>query len=90
MKKSKGVLGFGVILIMAIALLCTQRTYAQGTYKWVDEKGNMHFTDDPGVVPQKEWAKMKRDTIGHPARPHGDSPGYESHPRRPQRDSRRQ
>jgi hypothetical protein len=28
-------------------------------YKWVDEKGKVHFTDDPSLVPQNEDAKIK-------------------------------
>jgi hypothetical protein len=28
-------------------------------YKWVDEKGKVHFTNDPSLVPQTEDAKIK-------------------------------
>jgi hypothetical protein len=28
-------------------------------YKWVDEKGKAHFTNDPSLVPQNEDAKIK-------------------------------
>ncbi|MBC8282485.1 MAG: DUF4124 domain-containing protein [Nitrospinae bacterium] len=28
-------------------------------YKWVDENGKVHFTDDPSLVPQTEDAKVK-------------------------------
>ncbi len=28
-------------------------------YKWIDENGKVHFTDDPSLVPQTEGAKVK-------------------------------
>ncbi len=62
MRKSKCMLGFGMMVFMLFALLlCSQRTYAQGTYKWVDEKGTVHFTDDPGTIPDKDKNKIKQD-----------------------------
>ena len=61
MKRAKGVLVVGVILTLGIAFLFSPGVFAQGTYRWVDEKGVKHFTDDPGMVPQKEWVKIKKD-----------------------------
>ncbi len=53
MKGSKGVFFFGVLVIVTAVFICSPRSHAQGTYKWVDEKGQVHFTNDPGSCPKK-------------------------------------
>jgi hypothetical protein len=39
-------------VIMLVSLLISQSSHAE-FYKWVDEKGTVHFTDDPNKVPKK-------------------------------------
>ncbi len=33
-------------------------SYAQ-VYKWVDDSGTVHFTDDPAKVPEKYWDRVE-------------------------------
>lgn len=43
-----------ISLIIAAALLFySVLTFGQGVYKWVDEKGTTHFTDDLSLVPER-------------------------------------
>jgi len=46
-----GVLGGLTVLLLALILLPPDRAPA-GVYKWVDGQGNVHFTDDPGRLPE--------------------------------------
>jgi hypothetical protein len=46
MKKISLVIAAGLLFFSAFAL-------GQGVYKWVDEKGTAHFTDDLSLVPDK-------------------------------------
>ncbi len=46
MKQLGLVISIGLILFSLIA-------FGQGVYKWVDEKGTAHFTDDLSLVPEK-------------------------------------
>lgn len=40
-------------------------------YKWVDEKGTVHFTDDPSVIPEKyrRDTETRKDTTEPPPKP---------------------
>jgi hypothetical protein len=66
MKRPKFMFAFCMILVMVICLLLgSRRTYAQqGTYKWVDEKGTIHFTEDPGTIPEKYRDKVRNPDTG--------------------------
>ncbi len=46
MKKTSLVIAAGFLFFSVFAL-------GQGVYKWVDEKGTAHFTDDLSLVPEK-------------------------------------
>ncbi len=46
MKKISVVIAAGLLFFSVLAL-------GQGIYRWVDEKGTSHFTDDPSLVPDK-------------------------------------
>ena len=55
-------------------------------YKWVDEKGKAHFTNDPSLVPQNEDAKIKTFREISPVKkpvlenePPSESPPKETH-----------
>jgi len=34
--------------------------WGQETYQWVDEKGTVHYTDDPGQIPEKYQDQVKK------------------------------
>jgi len=42
-------------------LLHSQLAHAE-IYKWVDEKGTVHFTEDPATIPEKYREKVKSRT----------------------------
>jgi hypothetical protein len=46
------------ILLAMIFLLGLALPAGAEMYKWVDEKGTVHFTDDPSMIPEKN----RRDT----------------------------
>jgi len=46
------------VFILA-SIFCGSLSFAQ-IYKWVDEKGSVHFTDDPLQVPEKYRLKTER------------------------------
>jgi len=53
-----------MVVLMAILfglLFISHFSYAE-TYKWVDEKGGVHFTEDPATIPEKYWDKAKSRT----------------------------
>jgi predicted aspartyl protease len=43
--------------------------YAQELYRWVDEKGGVHFTDNFDSIPQKYRDKVERREFPSPAKP---------------------
>lgn len=49
---------FLVILISVLFMLIAEISFAQ-VYKWVDEKGAVHFTDDITQVPEKYRSKTE-------------------------------
>ena len=53
--KSRVFLIFFIFFLLAVG----ENTWGQGFYKWVDEKGNVHFSDDPPPVSQKSQAKKE-------------------------------
>lgn len=51
------------ILVGLFCLCATSFSYAQ-VYKWVDDSGTVHFTDDPAKVPGHYWDRVEeRKTI---------------------------
>jgi hypothetical protein len=60
MKRISFILLTGLLFSSALAL-------TQEIYQWVDEKGTVHFTDDPGVIPEKyQDQTQKRKTPAQP------------------------
>jgi len=41
------------LLILIGSILYSVNSLGQEIYKWVDEKGTVHFSDDLGQVPEK-------------------------------------
>lgn len=47
-------------LLGFFCLLATSFSYAQ-IYKWVDDSGTIHFTDDPAKVPGRYWNRVEEE-----------------------------
>ena len=46
------------ILLGLYCLLAVSFPHAQ-VYKWVDDSGTVHFTDDPAKVPEEDWDRVE-------------------------------
>ncbi|MGK0178731.1 MAG: hypothetical protein ACI8PD_000519, partial [Nitrospinales bacterium] len=47
-----------ITIIICVFLLGSLPAYAK-IYKWIDENGKVHFTNDPSLIPRTEDAKVK-------------------------------
>ncbi len=56
------------ILFLSIFFFCTSIALAE-TYKWMDEKGNAHYTDDFTQIPEKHRSSVKKLEVGETAEP---------------------
>ena len=54
----KKIMAVFVITVPLCLIPMFQVAYGQ-IYKWVDEKGTVHFTEDPSRLPEKYWNEMK-------------------------------
>ncbi len=43
----------GLLILMGLTFLSFSLAFGQEVYKWVDEQGTAHFTDDLSLVPEK-------------------------------------
>ena len=59
--KSMKMMAVVLMTILFGLLFISQLSYAE-TYKWVDEKGTVHFTDDPATIPEKYRDKANSRT----------------------------
>lgn len=50
------------LIIAAGLLFYSASTFGQGVYKWVDEKGTTHFTDDLSLVPERYQDRVIKAT----------------------------
>ena len=51
-----------ISLIIAVGMLFSSvLAFGQEVYKWVDEKGTAHFTDDLGQVPEKYRPQIQKE-----------------------------
>jgi hypothetical protein len=57
MKELKGIL-IGLLAIVVAVMMTFQPSRAE-IYKWVDDKGTVHFTEDPSTIPEKYLEKVK-------------------------------
>jgi hypothetical protein len=48
-------------LILVGLILSSSLTFGQEVYRWVDEKGTVHLTDDLGQVPEKYREKVQKE-----------------------------
>lgn len=52
-----------LIAALTISLLMIHFLVQAEVYKWVDEKGNFHFTDDYSTIPEKYGQKVERRSL---------------------------
>jgi hypothetical protein len=50
----------GLLILMGLTFLSFSLTFGQEVYRWVDEQGTVHFTDDLGQVPEKYRDKIQK------------------------------
>jgi hypothetical protein len=50
-------------VIVVLAFLATASLVWAEIYKWVDEKGTVHFTEDPATIPEKYREKAESRTM---------------------------
>ena len=50
-----------ITIIIVLGLIIPNFVSAE-TYRWVDEKGTIHFTDSPGTIPKKQTDKTQNRT----------------------------
>lgn len=55
MKKISLIIAVGMLFFSVLA-------FGQEVYKWVDEKGTVHFSDDLGQVPEKYRNQIQKET----------------------------
>jgi len=48
------------LIVIAALLLFSSFAFGQEVYRWVDEQGTVHFTDDLGQVPEKYRDKIQK------------------------------
>ena len=48
------------LIVIATLLLFSSAAFSQEVYRWVDEQGTVHFTDDLGQVPEKYRDKIQK------------------------------
>jgi tetratricopeptide (TPR) repeat protein len=52
-----------MILVVGLSFLFPAFVWAE-IYKWVDEKGTAHFSEDPGTIPERQTEKRQSTTTG--------------------------
>jgi hypothetical protein len=50
----------GLLILMGLTFLSFSLAFGQEIYRWVDEQGTVHFTDDLGQVPEKYRDKIQK------------------------------
>jgi hypothetical protein len=49
-----------ILLLVILGLILSSMAFGQEVYRWVDEKGIVHFTDDLSLVPEKYRNQVQR------------------------------
>lgn len=58
-KLNKGVRGIKKIFILSLILIAISSISYPEIYKWIDEKGTIHFVDDPSKIPERYREKIE-------------------------------
>lgn len=70
-------------LIILVGLICCSGvSFAQTIYRWVDEKGTVHFTDDLTLVPEKYRRQLEKEEPSEKPSPLPARPSMETLPTR--------
>ncbi len=68
------------LIIVAGLLFCSVPAFGQEVYRWVDEKGVVHFTDDITLVPEKYRNQVQKEA---PSRESPPAPSILPRPAKP-------
>ena len=49
-----------IFFILMVLLVFPFMVYGQETYRWVDEKGTINFTDDPTLIPERYRGQVQK------------------------------
>ena len=66
------------LLILAGLVMSSALAMGQEAYRWVDEKGTIHFADDPGQIPEKYLDQVQKKKF--PQEPSASAPGAPAAP----------
>jgi hypothetical protein len=66
--------GRTALICFVILLIAATPLIAQQTYRWTDDKGTVHFTDDPSKVPDRYREQVKSIETPRPAPPKTEPP----------------
>jgi hypothetical protein len=61
-------------LICLVLFLLATSSFSQQTYRWVDDKGTVHFTDDPSKIPERYRNQVKTIDAPQPPPPRSEPP----------------
>ena len=75
---TKGVHMKGLCIVLIVGLIVgASLAFGQSIYRWVDDKGGVHFTDDPTEIPEKYQIQERKESPAPetpPATPRGQAP----------------
>ena len=63
-----------MVLVCFVVFLLVTPSFSQQTYRWVDDKGTVHFTDDPSKVPDRYREQARSIKAPQPPPPRTDPP----------------
>ena len=49
-----------LFIVLNVLLAATPVTWASEMYRWIDEKGTVHFTDDPSTIPPQHSDRARK------------------------------
>ena len=49
-----------LLIVLSVLLSTTSLTLAEAMYRWTDDKGTVHFTDDPSKIPPQYLERTRR------------------------------
>ena len=59
---------FCIVLLVGL-IVWPSLAFVQTTYRWVDDKGGVHFTDDPTGIPEKYQVQERKEILPSEAPP---------------------
>jgi len=68
----KLLLGYLIFVSLFLNPLCS---YSEAVYRWTDEKGTVHFTDDPSKIPEKFSEQAEKIEVSEEMMKEAEKPG---------------